>query len=108
LYNLDWVKPVRLWAFIALIATIIATIFAIIDFSINAARVQFASSIGIFSFSDSRISSIGSLAAAELAFGVVIFLLCLGFIGLYIYIANKISKYGFDKQQIIASPVPGP
>jgi len=107
LHNLDWVKLVRSWALIALIATIIATIFAIINFSINAARVQLASSNGIFSYSDSRITSIGALPAAELAFGVVIFLLCLGFIGLYIYIAVKISKRRFDKQQIIASPVQG-
>jgi len=102
------VKPVRFWAFIALIATIVATIFALIDFSINAARVQVASSNGIFSYSSSSISSLGALPAAELAFGVVIFLLCLGFIGLYLYTARKISKYGLDKQQIIASPAQEP
>jgi hypothetical protein len=107
LHNLDWVKPVRLWALIALIAAIVAAVFAIISFSINAARVQLASSLGIFSYSSSSIFSLGALPAAELAFGVVLFLLCLGFIGLYVYIAVKISKRRFHKQQIIPAPVQG-
>ncbi|CAF1488528.1 unnamed protein product, partial [Adineta steineri] len=83
---LNWMKSVRLWAFIALCVTIAATAFAIIDFGINAARVNDASVLGLFNSIFSDIKSIAGLAAAQLTFGILAFLLCAAFIGLYIYI----------------------
>ncbi|CAF1502250.1 unnamed protein product [Adineta steineri] len=96
---LNWVKSVRLWALVALCTTVVATAFAIIEFSINARRVQLASDAGIFGVSNSRVASIGGLPAAQLALGIVVFLLCLAFIGLYIYIAVKVSSRRSDRQQ---------
>ncbi|UJR12539.1 hypothetical protein I4U23_016715 [Adineta vaga] len=89
---INCVKSVRLWALIAFCATIAAAAFAIIDFSINAARVDGSRAAGEFDSIFSDIKSIAGLAAAQLAFGLVAFLLCLAFIGLYIYTYMKIKK----------------
>jgi hypothetical protein len=58
--------------------------------------------VGIFSYGDSRILSLGALPAAQLALGIVTFFLCLAFIGLYILIRIKVSNGMSNKQQQIA------
>ncbi|CAF1428495.1 unnamed protein product [Adineta ricciae] len=88
-----YMKSVRLWALIAFCATVAATIFAIIDFSIVAARVADLRSAGAFDSIFTDVKSVAGLNGAQLAFGLVAFLLCLAFIGLYVHIYMKIRKY---------------
>ncbi|UJR12048.1 hypothetical protein I4U23_016226 [Adineta vaga] len=85
-------KNVRRWAFIAFCLTIAATVFAIIDFAVNAARVDDLRSAGWFDSIYTDYKSVAGLIAAQLAFGIVAFLLCLAFIGVYIYMYFKIKK----------------
>ncbi|UJR13115.1 hypothetical protein I4U23_000139 [Adineta vaga] len=89
---INWMKSTRLWTLIAFVGAIVATAFSIIEFSINARRVHLARLADIFSYSDSRIASLGGLPAAQLAFGIVLFLLCLAFIGLYLFTLMKIKR----------------
>jgi hypothetical protein len=83
----------------------VATVFAIINFSINASRVQLASAAGLYSLTNTPIGNSAGLVAAQLAIGIVIFLLCLAFIGVYIFITIKVSRRMSYKQQQISHPV---
>ncbi|CAF1102457.1 unnamed protein product [Adineta steineri] len=85
-------KSIRLWAFIALCATIAATAFTIIDFGINAARVSESSVTRDFYSASTNVRSAAGLAAAQLSFGIIAFLLCVAFIGLYIFMSVKITR----------------
>jgi hypothetical protein len=76
------------------ILAIIAACFAIIAFSINAYRVHLGDQYNIFSY-----FSQFKLAAAELAMAVVVFLLCLTFIGMFIFISIRISRTSKGQQQ---------
>ncbi|CAF1234131.1 unnamed protein product [Adineta ricciae] len=87
-----WMKSIRRWSFIAFIASIVGAMFSIIELGINAKRVDLARSAGLFDFSDSRVKSLGGLPAAQLAFGIVLFLLCLAFIALWIYVKIQIKR----------------
>ncbi|CAF1685950.1 unnamed protein product, partial [Adineta ricciae] len=86
-----WMKSIRRWSFIAFIASIVAAVFSIIELGINAKRVDLARSAGLFDVNDSRVKSLGGLPAAQLAFAIVLFLLCLAFIALWIYVKIQIK-----------------
>ncbi|CAF3288092.1 unnamed protein product [Rotaria socialis] len=86
---IDCVNAVRLFTLVSFGLVILATCFAIIAFSINAYRVHLSVQYSLFSSSGSPVPS---LAATELAVGVVAFLFCLVFIGIYIFTAIRISR----------------
>ena len=71
-------RRLRLWATIAFIATIVAACFAIILLALDAKAVQNGTFSGYLFYNKSKI------LAAQLAFALIEFLLCLAFIGIYI------------------------
>jgi len=70
-------RNTRLWATIALIATIIAACFAVILLGLDAKAVQDGNKFSSF-------SSKSQTLAAQLAFAIFELLLCFAFIGVYI------------------------
>jgi hypothetical protein len=105
LFNPGWKEPVRKWALVALCVTIGGTIFAIVNIGVNAGRVQLSVSTGGFSSSSSLTVGVSRLMATQLALGAVSLLLCLAFIGLYVFIFIMAYYRMSKKQQQITDPV---
>lgn len=82
-------RKTRLWATIALIATIIAACFAVILLGLDAKAVQDGNNIYVtdaFGYPVAKLStpSKSKILAAQLAFAIFEFLLCVAYIGIYV------------------------
>ena len=73
-------RSLRFWATVAFIATVVAACFTIILLALDAKAVQDGTVAGTLAQSKHRI------LAAQLAFAVIEFFLCLAFIGIYIFV----------------------
>jgi hypothetical protein len=71
-------RRIYLWATIALIATVIAACFAVILLALDAKAVHDGNNLW------TSLPSKSQILAAQLAFAIFEFLLCLAFIGVYI------------------------